>query len=326
MAAKADYLAQVNWLLIFFVAVFIVGDNKKRLISFITGVATIFGYFGYKIIRRAAYFGFETTHTVASGMGGQLADNNELAVCLNMALPILYALFLYQKSKPKKAFFMILFLMSMFAVIYTRSRGGLVGLAVLSIPMIYRLLFSTAKNKIVPVIMLSCILAFGYTYFYERVSKRVEDIEHWQTDQSATNRIISVISGYYMMADSPLFGQGSFSNIDIREFCPPVSRLRIGLDEDDVLIIRKPGHKYVIHNAYAALGGQYGVPSLILFVTLIIYNMFKCRSFRKEYPLIPENAWAHYFSNAFELSILVYAATAMFLNIPISRLFIWCTP
>ncbi len=316
-AELGDYLPFANACLIFFVIIYIIGKDKKKFFYMVTAVAGIYAYFTYKILRKAAYFGFGTDYSVTGGAGGQLADNNELAACIAMAVPIFYALFLCSKTKPRKAFFLMAFIMAIAAVIYTRSRGGLLGLGVISIPLFFKLVLSGNKNKILPIALTSVLVLAGYGVFHEKINSRVASIENWQEDQSAKNRIISVIAAWEMMKDSPLFGQGSFSSGKVIPFFPDFGVLiRTGFTEDDSLLLEKPGKNFVVHNAYGALGGQYGIPALIVFIWLIFRSIKKLRDLRKQVPLNEDTDWIHYLSHALELSILSYATTAMFLNNP----------
>jgi probable O-glycosylation ligase (exosortase A-associated) len=312
-----DYLPYANWIVLFFTIIYVVGDDKKRFFYLLYTVAGIYGYFAIKVMRWAAYFGFGTEHPVTAGLrGGQLSDNNELAACLVMALPIFYALFLCQKTKPKKAIFLLTFIVGVVAVIYTRSRGGLLGLLILSVPLFFKLMFSTTRNKVIPVILAAVLVTAGYGLFHEKIERRIESIENWREDASAQNRIVSVIVAWNMMKDSPILGQGGISDAKFKRFLPDEMVIRAGFDEDDIVVLRHPGKSYVIHNAYASLGGQYGVPALIFFIWLIFHSMGKLRRLRKQVPLNAETEWIHYVSHALELSILGYAVTALFLNNP----------
>ncbi len=324
-SSLGDYLVFANCCVVFFTIVYLIGDDIKKFFFMISAVAGIYGYYAYNVLRKAAYYGFGTDYSVTTNAAGQLADNNELAACLAISVPIFYGLFLCAKTKPRKLLFLIGSLMAVGAVIYTRSRGGLLGLGVIAAPMFFKQVIYGKKKKIVPVILAAIILLAGYGVFHEKVHSRIESIANWQEDQSAKNRIVSVIAAWEMIKDSPLFGQGGLTGIygaagaagGREPFFPDFGVLiRTGFDDDDFVLIEKPSHDFVIHNAYAALGGQYGLPGLIIFVWLIFRSMKKLRGLRKEFPLNDETAWIHYISHALEISILAYATTAMFLNNP----------
>lgn len=311
-----DFLAFANWFVVFFIIIYLIGNTKNKFFYMLYGIASIYGYITYKVIRGVSYFGFGTDQTVTAGFIGQMSDNNELAVCLNMAVPIMYALFLCERSKPRKAIFLIFFIMAAVAVIYTRSRGGLIGLGVISVLSFFKLMLPHAKNKFLPIAFAGILGVSGLMFFHDKISARIESIGNWKEDQSATNRITSIIAGWEMMKDSPIIGQGSFSVTEVTPFCPDNMIIKTWFGEDDILVLERPGHNFVIHNAYAAMGGQYGAPCLVLFVGLIFHSIKKLRRLRKQFPLNRENDWIHSLSHAFELSIIVYAINAMFLNNP----------
>jgi probable O-glycosylation ligase (exosortase A-associated) len=310
-----DYLPFANWFVVFFLIIYIIGDDKKRLYNMLYAVAGMYGWFAYKVLRRASYFGFNTDYTVTANLGGQLSDNNELAACLAMAIPIIYALFLSEKIKTRKTILLIICIMSIVAIIYTRSRGAYIGLAVVGVPLLFKIIRS-ARNRVIPIVFLVVVISAGYSFFHEKINKRVESIMNWEEDQSAKNRIISVLVAWEMMKDSPIIGQGMKAYRNFMEFFPEEMVIRTGFDEDDTLFLGKPEHSFVIHNAYASLGARFGLPSLMFFVWLMFHARKKLRRLRKQVPYNDENAWIHHLSYGLGLSIPAYAVTALFLNNP----------
>lgn len=320
--ALLNYNAFSNCLVLFFSMLFLIGDDKKEYFHMLYGIVAVYAFFAYKVIRKASYYGFGTDYTVTAGIQGQMGDNNELAACLNMVIPLSYALFLCAKTKTKKAVFLGVFVMAITAVIYTRSRGGLIGLLVVIPLLFFKLMIFNTKNKLIPIAFATVLFFSGYGFFHEKINTRLESIGNWKEDQSARNRIISVIAGWEMMKKSPIVGFGTFINIKPIQFCPDEMEIRTGFGDDDILVLQKPDNEFVIHNAYAALGAQYGIPALILFLWLILHSIKKLRRIRKDFPHNKENDWIHYLSHAFELSIIVYAITGLFLNNP-NQVFIY---
>lgn len=321
------YLGFVGWLLMYFLAIQIIGSSKKRLIIYMCCLCFIYGIYAYGVVRNAFYYGVQTEYTITvNDVRGRMADNNELGACLNMALPLFLGLGLLFHNKLLKLGFLGMTVVDGAAVIYTNSRGALLGFSVLLLPMIFKLILSNKRVRTIGMIVVLVLGVSGVSFFHEKVGKRLESIMNWKTDGAAKNRIMGFVGGMYVMQAKPLFGVGAGNmgtRIGLQKYCPNVITIRYWFGKDGTITLRKPQAEkggagqevgVELHNAYGAVGGENGVFVLFLWVFLMVYSIVQLHYLRRNLPRIPENEWAHILSHALELSTLSYMLTAAFLN------------
>ncbi|MBI5555360.1 MAG: O-antigen ligase family protein [Elusimicrobia bacterium] len=313
-----DFLAITTWLACYIAVIHIIGDSETYYKFMIYTIAGIYGYFAYKTIRMASYYGFGTDYTVTAELEGRLSDNNELAAVINMTFPLFYCLFLNQKKKALKALFLGLFVMAITAVIYTHSRAGFICLSIIGSLLFFRVMLPRTKNKLFPVALLCLILAGGSYIFSERISKRVESVMNWKTDESARRRIVSMVTAANMMKENPWTGIGIgglvFNETIFAKYSPDNVVIRTGFGDDDYITLNKVKETYEIHNAFFALGAKAGIPALVSFIMLIIFSIVKLVKFRRQIRNDPNLEWAYNISYALELGVIVYSINAMFIN------------
>jgi probable O-glycosylation ligase (exosortase A-associated) len=135
--------------------------------------------------------------------GSSLEDNNAMGLALNMTIPL--ALFL-SRTEPRKrdrlAFFAI-GIFSMFGVILTYSRGGLLGLATILGMLFYR----ARRNVGLAFGMIAAflvILAFLPSAWFERMST----IKTYEEDESAQSRLNTWGFAWELATKRPLTGGG----------------------------------------------------------------------------------------------------------------------
>jgi len=138
------------------------------------------------------------------GPGGMLADENDFALCLIMALP--YAAFLVMSSvttkKQKFALSAVAFLLIL-AVATTLSRGGMLGLiAALFV------VFWYTKGKLKTVVILILAVGMAVPFLPDRFFSEFSSINNTQ-DSTRVDRLRSWQMGWMMFKDSPLIGVGT---------------------------------------------------------------------------------------------------------------------
>tara|TARA_R110002049_G_scaffold85482_13_gene217241 strand:+ start:2452 stop:3381 length:930 start_codon:yes stop_codon:yes gene_type:complete len=138
------------------------------------------------------------------GPGSFLADENDLALALNVALP--YAYFLRNVSGISRFYRMLLLgatLLFAAGVVATMSRGGFVGLAVTTLLLIY---FSKQRIR-----NLFTVLLFGVIFFALVPSEYKEEVQSINDTEDATRtgRLHQWGVGWDMYLDNPVFGVGT---------------------------------------------------------------------------------------------------------------------
>jgi probable O-glycosylation ligase (exosortase A-associated) len=310
------YLNFVGWFVVYFLILLVIGSNKKRFIAFLSALTFIYGVYAFKTCRQVAYHGLDTSFSITAEVKGRMADNNELAACLDMSLPLFLGFFLISKKKIIKIVLFITYITTVVAIIYTNSRGGLMGLTIVTTLILFKFILPNKKIRKKGIVLLLVLGIIGFSLFKERVGRRTESIANWQNDSSARNRIVGIFTGFAAMLDNPLFGVGSGEmRRSFVKYCPRKITFQYWFGEENKIVWHQE-HVYwaEVHNVYASVGGENGLFVWILWVFMLFYGLWRHYFLRRELPKTPENEWAHILSHALEISLISYMVTGMFLS------------
>lgn len=267
-------------------------NNPKKLKYLVMVIALSIGFLGIK----GGIFSLVTggAHKVFGPEGSFFFDNNEMALALNMILPILFYLAKEEENKKLKMFLWVTFGMSIISVIFTYSRGGFLTLAGVAM-----LLFLKSKHKVFAVSLASIILIVGMSYIPGKWFERIESIKTYKEDNSAMGRINAWQTAWNIAKDRPLTGGGfeTFTWQVFRRYAPDPSDVRD------------------VHSIYFEILGEHGFIAFGLFIGLILSTYFTARKLKK---IVKENVndlkWVENYSNMFQVSILAYMMGGLFLG------------
>jgi O-antigen ligase len=142
------------------------------------------------------------------GPGGIVEDENDVALCLTMGLPFA---FYYHKLLPKAKFKrlsrLVFASIIVLAILYTKSRGGLVAL-VACVLTLTALSNRPIKNLSILVLLALTISTSFIIYLPEDYVKDVANITNPE-DATASERLYSWSIGLYMFLDNPVLGVGA---------------------------------------------------------------------------------------------------------------------
>ena len=268
-------------------------DLRKVIWSFVAGVFAL------------AFF------TVTSKATGRLTatytyDPNDIAMLFVIALPIIYFFMSSNKGLARLALFGSLIVV-LFAFILTASRGGFVGIVVISLLILIKDNYRSWMARI----MLMSILIFSFVLFApDTYWERIETIGD-QADynvQSDFGRKTLWLRGLGFMMENPLtgVGVGAFTTAIGHTYGQGV-----------------PGFRWQeAHNAFVQIGAELGVAGFILFILLIVSSMRLLRRMRAKYAHSQEDFKNHlWLTTALEISLWGYVVTAMFLSAAYSPMF-----
>ena len=187
------------------------------------------------------------------GFGNNLAANpNDLALSINLFLPVTVALALTARRKAVSLAMWALAGLSVGGVIVTFSRGGFITLVVEGALIVGLLVRRRAKHALTAAAL--CVVlgaSFAPAGYFERLST-IFNLEADETG-SAQARRQDTLAAVSAMFSHPIFGSG------------------IGMG---VLALNETrGTTWTdVHNAYLNYGLEMGVPGIALFVTLVIVS------------------------------------------------------
>ncbi len=289
-------LAWLQWekvmkILIMTLVTMILINSQQKLKYLIMVIAFSIGFLGIK----GGIFSLVTggEFMVFGPAGSFLADNNDMALALNMVLPILYYLAKNEDTKRMKNLFMITFAMSIISVIFTYSRGGFLTLAA-----VMTFLLLKAKRKTLAAVILIITVMAASTFIPSQWTDRIESIKTYEQDRSAMGRINAWWTAYNLAKDRPLTG-GGFETFTWKAFS------MYAPDRNDV---------HDVHSIYFEVLGEHGFVAFFMYLALMLFTLFDTRKLKR---ISGNNAgmkWVGNYSDMFQISIIAYMVGGMFLG------------
>lgn len=290
-SAAWSHLSQISKIfLMIYVSVILINDPKKlRYLLLI--MALSLGLIGLKGGIWAVLSG--GAHRVYGPVGSFVGDNNDLALALNMALPLLLYL---SKDEPRRWLKLLLkttFVMSIVAIIFTYSRGGFLALGLVAF-----LLLIKAKCKPLAVITLGIGCLVAVWIVPDKWGDRMNTIQTYEKDASAMGRINAWKMAWNLALDRPLTG-GGFDT-----FTPTVFQI----------YAPEPDNFHDAHSNYFEMLGEQGFIGLGLYSLLISSCIIRLRFLKSRIRRDPEFQWAQHYPDMLQVSIFAYVIGGTFLG------------
>ncbi len=264
-------------------------DTEKRVQQLYLGTCGIMAFLALRSLARGFVGGADNR---SYGPGGMFEDNNDYALLLVMALPLLY----YAGRGAKQFWLKWGWYLSAFAafmtVFFTRSRGGFVGLCVVMF-----LLAMRTKYKITGMIFVPVAMVLVLTFSPDVITERLRTIqEDGREDRSAQQRLDAWSVCLQIMQDYPLTGIG---HRNLMEVYP-----RYSVKENP----------RVAHNSFLHLGAEVGIPALMLLLGLIGLSYFRLWRARQILSArAPDSPLIHY-THGLQVALMGYCASGFFVS------------
>jgi probable O-glycosylation ligase (exosortase A-associated) len=274
-------------------AILIVCDDRTKLRYLLLTMVLSIGFYGFKGGIFALVTGFE--NRVWGPEGSFLADANDVAMCLNMILPILFFLAKHESGKVFRLGLYSTFWLSVFAIISTYSRGGFVTLAV-----VLFLLFIRSERKamfLIPIVIGGLVVV---PLIPDKYVDRIQSIETAsEQDGSAIERLNAWRFSWNLATDRPFTG-GGFDPIrkDIWERYAPEYK-------------DKPTSA---HSIYFQVLGDHGFIALGVFLLIYASALKSCRKLQRVAEGMPGSAWVGDYGRMMEISIVAFLLAGAFYN------------
>lgn len=149
-------------------------------------------------------YGLGVDHGYGSVATGRFKGHVGSANTLTQALPIVYFFFLAKKSKVKKAVILCSGIIMVSAVVFTKSRGGFLGLVAVGAGTTY-LSENRKRALLISGGVLAAILAFAGTSYLDRIATIADGVH---ASRSSSDRYMGLVHGIAMAARRPLMGVG----------------------------------------------------------------------------------------------------------------------
>jgi putative inorganic carbon (hco3(-)) transporter len=270
-------------------------QDRKKLRGLLLVIAGSLGFFGAK----AGVFVLSSAGAdmVLGPPDSFIASNNEVALALNMALPLLHFLAREEPRRWLRRVLRVAFWLSVLAVPFTYSRGGFLGLV-----LVLALLFLNSRSRLILLPLALVGLTVFMAFAPQRWFSRVETLEDYQADESAQLRLMSWRVAYDIAADRPVFG-GGFRVLTER------ATYDIYLPEYP----RSFGHD--AHSIYFNLLGEHGWVGLGIFSVLIVFSMTTLGGLGRRYRSVAGLEWVSGYARMLQISLAAYLLNGAFLSV-----------
>jgi probable O-glycosylation ligase (exosortase A-associated) len=274
-------------------------QSRQRLRYFFLVVALSLGFYGLKggiwsVLRGGA-------HQVLGPGASFIAANTEIGLALNMTLPFLVFLAREEPRRWLRHLMRAMFTFSIIAIIFTYSRGAVVGL-----PVVLMMISLRARRRLVGVVGVCALAFYVANYAPDQWFSRMQTIQEYEHDASAGQRLISWQVAWGVAVDRPLTGGGF-------EVLPHFEIFRTYVPGYD--------NAHSAHSIYFAVLGDHGFPGLILFVGLILSCFASLFRLRRGVRNKSEAVWLVNYCHMVEASLVAYAVSGAFLTMAYFDLF-----
>jgi putative inorganic carbon (HCO3(-)) transporter len=290
-------MIRVNKILLMTVVTTLLVTSQKRLKYLVLVTAFSFGVLAVK----GAAFGLAT--------GGQeriwgppesfIADNNGFALALNMCLPMFFFLAKVEENRYLRRILFGTFVAGIFCVIFSYSRGGLVGLTV-----VLGLIAIRSRYKILSAALLALAALTIVTFAPEQWMDRMGNFAKGSLDGSAQQRLITWRTGWRFVQDYPIAGGGFDTLPDpvvFQQYQP--EPLPGGFTSSGP------------HSIYFQSLSEGGFVGLALFLLLVASALLTLRRIRKQAGKLPSLEWMVPYTQMFEIGLLGFLTSGAFLGL-----------
>jgi len=185
-----------------------------------------------------------------AGAGGLFGNPNDMALNMVAFLPLAIVIALMRRGAVARAIGLIGVPLIALAIIFTKSRGGMIGLVVMVVVFLYKV--RRVRPGLAGAIVLSCIVSIPMLpeSFTSRMSSIVNPEEDPTGSRAARKELLK--EAYHTFLEHPAFGigAGQFMNYS------PEARTRYVAWRET-------------HNAPLQVAAELGVPGLVLFISII---------------------------------------------------------
>ena len=239
--------------------------------------------------------GYALTHG-GKGSGNYFIDENDVSLYINMWLPFCYFLLFIEKKRIIKTLCITGLILGLSAVVYSRSRGGFVGLLAVGF-----IIWLYSPNKFVTLTIIGfiglLIVAFSSQSYWNEMST-ITDL----SERTANTRIESWKAAWNIFIDHPL-GVGG-------------NNFQVWFNKYQSEYFKRGMWGRVAHSLWFTIISELGIAGIIIYFLLLYYNLkdiFYLKNIKNSGTV--ELKYINYLSLAFLASLAGYFASGTFISV-----------
>lgn len=284
-------LSEVSKILLMTFLTLVLFQDRERLRWLVVVIALSIGFHGAKAGLWTVLTG---THSRVWGPPGTfIGDNNDLALALNMVLPLFILLRREETRRWVRHGLLAAFLLSVIGVLMTYSRGGFLGLAV-----VLPLIFLKGPGKVAALLLLALATPSVISMLPEQWFDRMRTIADYQQDGAANARFTAWRVAWGLAKDYPLLGAGfkPFTEESYNRYAP------------DYHVVRDA------HSIVFQMLAEQGFLGLAEFLALLATTILALRRLIRQFTLHPTDAWIHDWAQMLEAGLAGYVVSGLFVG------------
>ncbi|MBV7534771.1 putative O-glycosylation ligase, exosortase A system-associated [Duganella sp. sic0402] len=225
--------------------------------------------------------------------GTFIGGNNEIALALIIAIPLMHYLQLSTERRWVRHGLTLTMLLTGMAALGSYSRGALLAIAAMLL-----LMWLKSKKKLPGALVMTLLAPLALLFMPDRWTMRMDSIADYQADTSATGRINAWLMAYNLARDR-FFGGG----FEIAE--PSVFQL----------YAPDPGAVHAAHSIYFQALGEHGFIGLALYLLLGLLTWRSAAWVVRNSGNDPELLWAGNLARMIQASLIGFAVGGAFLSL-----------
>ncbi|HEY1771789.1 MAG TPA: O-antigen ligase family protein [Gammaproteobacteria bacterium] len=270
-------------------------DRLRTVCWILSLIAAPLAVSGVRSFFSGAFKHEELSHGLAriSGYDASLTGNpNDLALMLNLILPLSIALFLMARSMGARCLLAALIGLDVVAIIATFSRAGFLSLGIIGVT--YLVIMFRRGRRNLALLIIACGMA-GTALLPSAYINRLSTITNIQADKtnSAQTRFRDYLTAMKYVTQHPLMGAGVGMNI-------------LALNDE------RGATWTLVHNVYLEYSVDLGLPGLVLFLLLLRAIVRGLRKSLRRAAEIPSLAELHFLLEGLGVSLLGFMLSAFF--------------
>lgn len=266
--------------------------DRQRLRYLLLTISLSIGFYGFK----GGLFSIATggSFSVNGPDESFITGNTSLGLAMLMVLPMLYYLGLEEQNKKIKRFLQVTCLLNVIAIVFTYSRGALLGL--IAVTGIF-ILTSKRKFLLLPIV---AVLGLGIMFFApSKWFERMNTIQTYEQDASALGRINAWYFAWNLALDRPFTG-GGFNTFDPQLF---------------KIYAPNPDDFHDAHSVYFEVLAEHGFVGLALFLSLLFSSILSLIKVKRLFRYLPQYQWICNYCDMLKLSFIAYMVSGAFLGL-----------